>query len=93
MNLMRRLEKLEREVNRERRYNRPYKYFEPDSGDRIKAWEKLVTDSGFSLNDFTVIILPPRPEKVNWAAVTHYLSVGLSDISLSDKEIEKYITV
>jgi hypothetical protein len=91
MNLLQRVEKLERDLEKERRYNRPYKYFEADDKEQIKAWEKRVTDSGFRLDDFIVIILPPRPEKVNWGAID-YLSVGLSDNSLSGKEIEKRIT-
>jgi hypothetical protein len=90
MSLVSRIEKLEREIERERRYNRPYRYFEPDSGEQVKAWEKRITDSGLRLDDFIVIILPPRPEKVNWKAID-YLSVGLSDNSLSGKEIEKHI--
>jgi hypothetical protein len=91
MSLLRRIEKLEKAIWREQRYNRPYKYFEPDNGEQILLWEKQVKDSGFNLNDFIVIILPPRPEAIDWSFATPYPGVGLEDNSLPCKELRHHI--
>jgi hypothetical protein len=71
---------------RERKYNRPYVYFEPLHGykEKIAAWAKLVIREEYSLDDFILIVLPPRPELVDW----HKLGVGTPDNSLQDKELE-----
>jgi hypothetical protein len=93
MNLLQRIEKLEKAIWREQRYNRPHKYFEPDSGEQILLWEKQVKDSGFNLDNFIVIILPPRPELVDWsfADSLSVSGVGLDDNSLSCKELRNGI--
>jgi hypothetical protein len=70
MNLLRRIEKLEKEIWQKQKYNRPYKYF--DSREQVGAWEQRVKDSGFNPDDFIGIILPPRPERVNWG----FLRIG-----------------
>jgi hypothetical protein len=86
MSALSRITKLETALRRERMTTRPYFYIASGSeaDKKLKLLETAAAEAGMAWADYTVIILPPLPEEVDWPSLG--LSEGSDCNSLSGKE-------